>query len=57
MWQTLLIIESKSLMLNPIDIDDSELTMNVLLNKYQTSKLILRFILGVEVIWNDFDKI
>ena len=57
MWQTLLIIESKSLMLNPIDIDDSELTINVSLNKYQTSELILRFILGVEVIWNDFDKI
>ena len=57
MWQTLLIIESKSLMLNPIDIDDSELTINVSLNKYHTSELILRFILGVEVIWNDFDKI
>ena len=57
MWQTLIIIESKSLMLNPIDIDDSELTMNVLLNKYQTSELILRFIFGVEVIWTDFDKI
>ena len=57
MWQTIKIIESKSLMLNPIDIDDSELTINVSLNKYQTSELILRFILGVEVIWNDFDKI
>ena len=57
MWQTIIIIESKSLMLNPIDIDDSELTINVSLNKYQTSELILRFILGVEVIWNDFDKI
>ena len=57
MWQTLVIIESKSLMLNPIDIDDSELTMDVSLNKYQTSKMILRFIFGVEVIWTDFDKI
>ena len=57
MWQTMKIIESKSLILNPIDIDDSELTMNVSWNKYQTSELILRFILGVEVIWNDFDKI
>ena len=56
MWQTIIIIESKSLMLNPIDIDDSELTMNFSWNKYLTSKLILRFILAVEIIWNDFDK-